>query len=39
MHALLAAEGLAPGPISYPFYNPHGEFRVIDPDDYVVTHL
>jgi catechol 2,3-dioxygenase-like lactoylglutathione lyase family enzyme len=41
MHAQLAADGLEPGPIAKPFYNPHGEFRLVDPDGYVVmvTHL
>ena len=40
-HAQLANEGLEPGPITKPFYNPHGEFRLVDPDGYVlmVTHL
>lgn len=36
MHAALAEDGLAPGPISKPFYNPEGEFRLVDPDGYVV---
>lgn len=33
--------GLTPGPIATPFYNPRGEFRLVDPDGYVVmvTHL
>jgi hypothetical protein len=37
--ALLAA-GVEAGPISQPFYNPRGEFRVTDPDGYVlmITH-
>lgn len=37
----LAAAGLAPGPIARPFYNPDGEFRLVDPDGYVVmvAHL
>jgi predicted enzyme related to lactoylglutathione lyase len=41
MHRQLAAEGLAPGPIATPFYNPDGEFRLVDPDGYVVmvAHL
>jgi len=41
MHAQLAADGLAPGPIARPFYNPRGEFRLVDPDGYVVmvSHL
>jgi predicted enzyme related to lactoylglutathione lyase len=39
-HARLAAEGAAPGPMTYPFYSPKGEFRLVDPDGYVVmlTH-
>ena len=41
MHARLSEAGLAPGPIANPFYNPHGEFRLVDPDGYVlmITHL
>ena len=41
MHAQLTAAGLAPGPIATPFYNPKGEFRLLDPDGYVVmvAHL
>ena len=41
LHGRLAAAGLAPGPIAKPFYNPQGEFRLVDPDGYVVmvTHL
>lgn len=40
MHGALADAGLAPGPIAKPFYNPDGEFRLVDPDGYVVmvTH-
>jgi catechol 2,3-dioxygenase-like lactoylglutathione lyase family enzyme len=36
----LLASGVAAGEITYPFYNPRGEFRVTDPDGYVlmVTH-
>lgn len=36
----LAAVGLNPGEISTPFYAPRGEFRVVDPDGYVlmITH-
>ena len=32
--------GVDPGPIQHPFYAPRGEFRVTDPDGYVlmVTH-
>jgi catechol 2,3-dioxygenase-like lactoylglutathione lyase family enzyme len=41
LHRRLAEAGLEPGPIANPFYNPQGEFRLIDPDGYVVmvTHL
>ena len=41
MHASLAEAGLEPGPIAKPFYNPGGEFRLVDPDGYVVmvAHL
>jgi catechol 2,3-dioxygenase-like lactoylglutathione lyase family enzyme len=35
-HAALAEAGLEPGPIARPFYNPGGEFRLEDPDGYVV---
>lgn len=40
MHAALLASGVAPGDITYPFYCPKGEFRMVDPDGYVamVTH-
>ena len=36
----VAAAGIAVGPIAYPFYAPRGEFRVQDPDGYVlmITH-
>ncbi len=36
----LVAAGIEAGPIQYPFYNPRGEFRVQDPDGYVLmlTH-
>ena len=36
----LSAEGVAAGPIARPFYAPGGEFRIEDPDGYVimVTH-
>jgi hypothetical protein len=36
----LIAEGIETGPIQYPFYAPRGEFRIQDPDGYVimVTH-
>ena len=41
MRERVVAAGLAPGPIATPFYNPRGEFRLVDPDGYVVmvTHL
>ena len=41
MHRELAGAGLGPGPIAKPFYNPQGEFRLADPDGYVVmvAHL
>jgi catechol 2,3-dioxygenase-like lactoylglutathione lyase family enzyme len=36
----LIAEGIEAGPIQRPFYAPRGEFRIHDPDGYVimVTH-
>jgi len=36
----LVADGVAAGPIARPFYAPNGEFRIEDPDGYVimVTH-
>ncbi|HEV8611093.1 MAG TPA: hypothetical protein VGS98_13640 [Thermoanaerobaculia bacterium] len=36
----LQEAGVAVGPIQYPFYAPCGEFRVTDPDGYVlmITH-
>jgi len=39
-HAELAAKGLAVGAMTYPFYCPKGEFRLVDPDGYVLmlTH-
>lgn len=35
-----AEAGLDPGPIETPFYAPRGEFRLVDPDGYVlmITH-
>lgn len=41
MRGQLVDAGLEPGPIATPFYNPQGEFRLVDPDGYVVmvTHL
>jgi catechol 2,3-dioxygenase-like lactoylglutathione lyase family enzyme len=40
-HRLAEEQGLSPGPIAAPFYNPGGEFRLQDPDGYVVmvTHM
>jgi hypothetical protein len=36
----LAAQGLPVGEMSFPFYCPKGEFRIVDPDGYVLmlTH-
>lgn len=36
----LEQAGLSPGAVRYPFYSPRGEFRVEDPDGYVlmITH-
>ena len=41
VHAYLKAKGLDVGEISYPFYNPRGEFHVHDPDGYAIfiAHL
>jgi len=38
--AALSAQGLAVGEMRYPFYCPKGEFRLLDPDGYVLmlTH-
>jgi hypothetical protein len=36
LHADLAAAGLAVDDIEYPFYMPAGEFRITDPDGYVL---
>ena len=40
VHAELAAQGLAVGEMAFPFYCPKGEFRIVDPDGYVLmlTH-
>ena len=35
-HAELAAAGVDVGPIGTPFYSPRGEFRMADPDGYVI---
>ena len=32
----LIAEGVEAGPIQHPFYAPKGEFRIQDPDGYVI---
>lgn len=39
-HAELAAAGVEVQPIAHAFYAPRGEFRVLDPDGYVlmITH-
>lgn len=36
VHAALSDLGHAPGPIQHPFYMPDGEFRLQDPDGYVL---
>ena len=38
--ASLVEAGLSPGDITMPFYSPQGEFRLMDPDGYVlmITH-
>ncbi|MFN2470458.1 MAG: VOC family protein [Gaiellaceae bacterium] len=36
LHDELAGQGIAVGPITHPFYMPAGEFRVEDPDGYVL---
>ena len=40
VHAALQADGLDVGALAYPFYCPKGEFRLADPDGYVLmlTH-
>lgn len=35
-HTALAELGHDPGEIKYPFYMPGGEFRLLDPDGYVL---
>lgn len=35
-HAALAGLGHAPGEVKHPFYMPGGEFRLEDPDGYVL---
>jgi len=32
----LEAKGVKVGPIKYPFYSPRGEFRIDDPDGYML---
>ena len=41
MRVQLIEAGLTPGEIAKPFYNPDGEFRLVDPDGYVlmIAHL
>lgn len=34
--SMLIEAGVEAGPINYPFYAPRGEFRVTDPDGYVL---
>jgi uncharacterized glyoxalase superfamily protein PhnB len=38
--SMLVESGVNAGPITHPFYAPRGEFRIADPDGYVlmVTH-
>jgi hypothetical protein len=36
MREKLIRDGVDAGPITFPFYNPRGEFRIEDPDGYVV---
>lgn len=36
VHARLHADGLPVGPLRHPFYCPRGEFRLHDPDGYVL---
>ena len=41
MRSQLIEAGLKPGEIAKPFFNPDGEFRLVDPDGYVlmIAHL
>jgi predicted enzyme related to lactoylglutathione lyase len=39
MHAALESAGIAVGPIRTEFYAPNGEFRMTDPDGYVVMMM
>jgi hypothetical protein len=34
--ATLTEAGIETGPMKYPFYSPKGEFRLTDPDGYVL---
>jgi hypothetical protein len=38
--SMLIAAGVDADPVQYPFYAPGGEFRIVDPDGYVlmITH-
>jgi catechol 2,3-dioxygenase-like lactoylglutathione lyase family enzyme len=36
LRARLIKDGVDAGPIQYPFYSPRGEFRILDPDGYVL---
>ena len=36
LHDSLQLAGIEVGPIEHPFYMPAGEFRVVDPDGYVL---
>ena len=36
LHGRLTRDGLKPGPIEKPFYSPLGEFKLVDPDGYVI---
>jgi hypothetical protein len=36
MRERLVRNGVEAGPIQFPFYNPRGEFKVVDPDGYVL---
>ena len=40
LHERLIAAGIEAGPVTSPSFNPNGEFRVLDPDGYLVmvTH-
>ncbi len=36
LHDELVAAGVEAGEVEHPFYMPSGEFRVVDPDGYVL---